>query len=55
MIQRDVTPKELAETSEGNHRDSFYFCLKLNCYLLPHVEFELIKVSHQLIIGYIYI
>jgi hypothetical protein len=46
MTQRDVTHKELTETSEENHRDSFYFCLKLNYYLLPHVEFELIKVSH---------
>jgi hypothetical protein len=40
MIQRDTTPTELTDTSEANHKDSFYFCLKLNYYLLLRVEFE---------------
>ena len=51
MMQRDVTVSDLINRCEGDHRDSFYFCLRLNHHLFPHVEFQVTKVSHWLIIG----
>jgi hypothetical protein len=51
MTQRDVTVSDLINRCEGDHRDSFYFCLRLNHHLFPRVEFQVTKVSHWLIIG----
>jgi len=51
MMQRDVTTNDLINQSEADHRDSFYFCLRLNHHLSPRVEFQVTKVSHWLIIG----
>jgi hypothetical protein len=50
MIQRDVTVKDLINQSERDHRDSFYFCLRLSHHVFPRVEFQMTKVSHWLII-----
>jgi hypothetical protein len=46
MIQRDVTGDDLTRTTEANHRDSFYFSLLRNHFLVPHAEFNVIKVIH---------
>ena len=51
MTERDVTPGDLTITDEGKHRDSFYFSLLRNHNLLPHAEFKVKKVIHELIIG----
>jgi hypothetical protein len=51
MTERDVTPDDLIITDEGKHRDHFYFGLLRNHNLLPHAEFKVIKVIHELIIG----
>jgi hypothetical protein len=51
MTQRDVTLRDLTQTTEEKHRDSFYFSLLLNHHLLPRVEFKVKKVIHWLIIG----
>jgi hypothetical protein len=51
MTQRDVTYYDLTETSEGKHRDSFYFSLLRNPHLVPRTEFQVTKVIHWLIIG----
>jgi hypothetical protein len=44
MTQRDITDKRLTDTTEADHRDSFYFCLLKNPYLVPRAEFKLIQV-----------
>jgi hypothetical protein len=51
MIQRDVTVDNLTEPDEAKHRDSFYFSLLRNHYLLPRAEFQVTKVIHWLIIS----
>jgi hypothetical protein len=51
MIQRDVTLNDLTSRCEENHRDGFYFCLRLSRHLFPRVEFHVTKVSHRLIIN----
>ena len=45
IIQRDITIQELIRICEADHRDSFYFCLLRNHYLVPRTEFKVIKVS----------
>jgi hypothetical protein len=50
MMQRDVTLKDLTDQSERDHRDSFYFCLRLSHHVFPRVEFQVTKVSHWPII-----
>jgi hypothetical protein len=49
MTQRDITIKSLRDTSEASHRDSFYFCLLKNPYLVPCAEFKVIKVIDPLL------
>jgi len=51
MTQRDVTGDDLTKTDEAKHRDSFYFSLLRNHYILPQAEFKVKKVIHWLIIG----
>ena len=51
MTQRDVTIDELTGLGEAKHRDSFYFSLLRNHYLLPRAEFQVTKVIHWLIIS----
>jgi hypothetical protein len=51
MTQRDVTVGDLTKMDEGKHRDSFYFSLLRNHYLLPRAEFQVTRVIHWLIIG----
>jgi len=46
MMQRDVTTKDLTQTDEAAHRDSFYFSLLRNHFLVPRAEFKVIKVIH---------
>ena len=46
MMQRDITSKDLTDRSEADHRDSFSFCHLRNHFLVPRVEFEVIKVIH---------
>ena len=50
ITQRDITWKQLTDTSEQNHRDAFYSCLLQNHNLHPRLEFPVIKVFHWLII-----
>ena len=51
MTQRDVTLYDLTKVDEAKHRDSFYFSLLRNHYILPQAEFKVKKVIHWLIIG----
>jgi hypothetical protein len=51
MTQRDVTFSDLTVTDEAKHRDSFYFTLLRNHYLLPRAEFQVTKVIYWLTIG----
>ena len=46
MMQRDITNGELNDAREADHRDSFYFCLMRNHFLVPRAEFKVIKVVH---------
>jgi hypothetical protein len=46
MTQRDVTFNGLTKMDEEKHRDSFYFSLLRNHYLLPYAEFQAKKVIH---------
>ena len=46
MMQRDITAQDLTQTHEAAHRDSFYFCLLRNHFLVPRAEFKVIKVIH---------
>ena len=48
MLKRDAKfPKQ----TEEMHRDSFHFSLLQNHTLNPHPEFEVVKVSHCLVIA----
>ena len=49
MIQRDVTIRDVTETGEVGHRDSFYSCLLGNPYLVPRAEFQVTKVINLLL------
>jgi len=51
MTQRDVTEGDLINRSEADHRDSFYYCLMKNPYLVPRVEVPVIKVNPLLTIS----
>src|SRR5436305_15249162 len=46
IMQRDVTTNDLIQRDESAHRDSFYFCLLQNYFLLPRAEFVVLKVIY---------
>jgi len=47
MKQRDNNHSALTETTEGMHRDNFYFSLLRNPDLTPQVEFKVIKPNQK--------
>jgi len=51
MVQRDVTPDHLSKKDEEYHRDSFSCCLLKTPFLVPRVEFPVVKVNPLLTIS----
>jgi hypothetical protein len=48
MTQRDVTHESLTNWDEGQHRDSFYFSLMENPFLVPKAELQVTKVIYSM-------
>jgi pentatricopeptide repeat protein len=46
MAQRDVTNDDLSKKDKASHRDDFAFRLLEHPLLVPHPEFQVIKVIH---------
>ena len=49
IVQRDVTDHDLSKKDEASHRDSFCSNLLENPFLVPHPEFQVIKVGIPLL------
>jgi len=47
IVQRDRTIDDLTQKSEENHRDTFYFCMRLSHVLGSRVEFEVKKATNM--------
>jgi len=46
MMQRDITVKTLTNMTEAHHRDSLYYCLLKNPFIVPSAKVRVEKVSH---------